>query len=791
MDQNNINPLNNDFTGEEEAINLKAIFLTALIYWKWILASVIVFVVLGYLYSKSQPMVYESTSAILVIDNDKSKSNVTQISLIKDFGDNNIDDEVELLKSHPIALEVADSLKLYVNYYTTNFLGRREDLYTSSPFELTLSRYDIQSIKSPMLIKFTPDGKNGYKVTWKDVEGVETVRTVSSFPCLLKLPIGLAALTLRRPNAKLNTEIEVQLSDLRTAMRSVLGTISASPVKDGNVVNLTVRSSNSRKSMDMLTQLMAAYNRDAIAQVNLSSLNSRQFIDDRLKYLTTELSDVEKSVESYKRDNNLTDVTAEAELYLTKGSTIESKLKEVETQISLIKFVEDFLNAEANRYALIPNLGIADPSLIAVINGYNQYLLTRDRMKLGSSVDNPMLKGLNDQIAAARKSIFVGINNARKGLLIARRDVSAQDGEMLTRMKQIPRQEREFIEIKRQQKIKEQLYIFLLQKREEASLTMAITVPKARIIREADSSYKVAPKGSMIMLASFLIGFFLPLLIIFILNKLNTHITSIQEVEKHTNVSVIAELSHNEDAKHILLPHEEANNTHAERFRLLRTRMQFTLDYPTEKVILVTSTRPGEGKTFVSSNLSVSMAMAEKKVILVGLDLRKPQLSKIFGLKKAEGSSSYLSGQITDLDLLIQKTEYQYLDILPAGSIPPNPNELLMKERLLFLFEELKKKYDYIVVDSAPVGAVSDTILINRAVDVTLYICRANYSEKNDVEFLNRLCRQNTLKQPYLVINDVVIGNPYYYRKYMGGGYSYEYGYKSVTGKKAENNIES
>jgi len=791
MDQRYLNsPAFNEANNEEEAINLKELVVSAYIHWKWILASLLIFLVAGFVYTKYQSEVYESSSQILILDDKNSSNALEKIALIDGLGSDNIDDEVELIQSHPIALEVVDSLDLNISYSTKNKVGRVIDLYKDAPIEVLLPNDVPEGTGFGMTCEKLSSGD--IRVKWEDVvksndetkaAGVERTVDLKSLPAVLNLPIGKVVIQSRVGGRDLNEPVSVFITDKKAAIGAVLGSLKASAIKDGNVVNLTVRSGNPQKCIDILTQLMAAYNRDAISQVNQSSMNSRNFIDERLKFLTTELSDVEKDVEGYKKSNNLTDISAEAELYLEKGSEYNMKGVEVETQINLVRFVEDFISKENNRYALIPNLGLNDAGLVAVIGAYNQLLMNRERIKQGSNIDNPALRTINEQIASARRAIFTGISNVKSALGISRSDIRKQDNLMLSRIKEIPRQEREFIEIKRQQKIKETLYIFLLQKREEASLNIAITVPKARVTREAAAANKVAPKSSLILIIAFFLGLFFPVLVLFILSKINTKVTLLQDIEKISSLPVIAELSRNDNPENPLLPHEKATNTHAERFRLLRTRLQLALDFPTQKVVLVSSTRPGEGKTFVSANISLSLATAEKKVILIGLDLRKPQLTKLFKLNdKKEGVSSFLSGQTTDYHALIQKTDNPFLHIMPAGVIPPNPNELLMKERLDILIEKLKAEYDYVILDSAPVGAVSDTILIGRVADVTLYICRSSYSEKSDIEFVNKISSQKIFKSIYLVLNDVDLSNRIYYYN-QKSGYNYNYGYRHNKSK--------
>ena len=544
-----------------------------------------------------------------------------------------------------------------------------------------------------------------------------------------------------------------------------------------DVIDLTLRTSNVQKGQDILNTLTALYNQDASEQNNMSANNTARFIDTRLRLLVDELSDVEKQVESYKQANNLTDIDEDAKVYLTKNNVYDQQQIELEMQQHLVKYVEDFIHNPANQYALIPNLGLTDVGLVGIIQKYNELIIGRDRIATGSSDKNPALITLNQQISSTRKAIQNSIVIGRKGLQITDKDLTNQNELMQSKIKSIPRKEREMLEIKRQQQVKASLYLFLLQKREEASLNMAVTVPKGRTLNTPDDATPVGPHRSMIIVIFLVIGLLIPAIIIYILDLINTSIRSREDVEKKSGIPVITELGHN-DNDSIIIDNATNANPNSELFRLMRTKLQFTLDSPKEKVILITSTMSGEGKTFVSLNLALMLSLADKKVLLMGMDLRKPQLAKHLGIQKTDGITAYLSGQITNYKSMLYKpAEYPSLHVLPAGVIPPNPTELIMKDRFDQLIAELKDQYDYIIIDTAPVGAVSDTFLIDRVADLTLYVCRAGYTDIRNLDFVNRINHEKSLKRIFFVVNDVNLeANRYsYHRKY---GYGYGYGKK-------------
>jgi len=449
---------------------------------------------------------------------------------------------------------------------------------------------------------------------------------IKRLPALLNTPAGVISISLRQGKTLPDEEIQVTISNPSSVARYLAtSALTTEVTKQVDVINLSIKVSNVQKGKDILNTLTNVYNQDAIEQINRSANNTAEFIESRLKLLTGELSEVESNVENYKQENQLTNIDTDAELYLKRNDEFDQQRIAVETQISLIKFIEEFVNNPANRYALIPNLGLTDVGLVAVIQKYNELLMTRERVADGSSEENPTLRNLNQQIMSSRKAIQVSIANSRKGLEITKRKLDQQNQMAVSKIRDLPRQEREFIEIKRQQQVKESLYLFLLQKREEASLTMAITVPKGRILNAPDDAVQVGPRSKIIMAIFFILGLAFPLLIVFIRDMINTSVTSRAQIEKLTDVPIISELGHNTTGE-MIINHASNTDTNAELFRLLRTKLQFILDYPTQKVILVTSTEPGEGKSYLSINLAISLSITNKKVAILGLDLRKPQL---------------------------------------------------------------------------------------------------------------------------------------------------------------------
>ena len=767
---------------DEETINWREVIEKYVVYWKWVLASVVVAVLAGAIYGYVQKDVYEFKASMLIIDQTKN-GQMNQLSLLTQLSDigmansnTMVNNEAQIIGSSVLMKRVVDQLELHTVYLTTRSFKEIE-LYNSSPYYVRLDSASHNSIGKPL--EFTIE-KSGAEFIIEGKSGKEKFKsTVNQLPATIKTPVGLLTVVKRNGADITDHEVKVIISNPVNVARFISEKLLQVEItKQVDVIQLTMKASNVQKGKDILNVIIQLYNQDAIEQLNRSANYTAMFIDGRLKLLTGELSDVEVNLESYKKENNFTNIEANAQLFLSSSSLYEKERLETDIQLQLIKYVEQYINDPANTYALIPNLGLTDVGLVAVVQKYNELIMTRERIAQGSSENNPALVTMNQNVQAARRMIQESVVSSRNGLQIASKGLAQQNTMLQSRLSNIPRQEREFIEIKRQQQVKETLYLFLLQKREEASLSMAVAAPKGRVLNAPDDAKLVAPRAKVIVAVFFLLGLAIPIGIISIKQIIYTKITNRKDVERLTKVPVLSILGHN-DSGSTIVNHKETINTNAELFRLLRAKLQFSLDYPTEKVLLVTSTEPGEGKTFVSANLAISLSMTDKKVVLVGLDMRKPMMSRNFGITEQTGMSLYLSGQENDLHKLVQKvSDYPNLDLIPAGIIPPNPNELIMKDRLDNLFAELRSKYDYVVIDTAPVGAVSDTFLIDRVSDMTIYVCRADYSDKRNIDFLNYVKKEGSLKKLNLVINDIDFeAHSYSYHGKYGYGYGYGKGY--------------
>jgi capsular exopolysaccharide synthesis family protein len=551
--------------------------------------------------------------------------------------------------------------------------------------------------------------------------------------------------------------------------------------KTTSVVNITLKTSNIKLGKDFLNKLIEVYNREDVQDQNMVASNTAVFIDDRLVSLTRELADVELRVEDYKQDNGLTDIKSEADMFIKQTGDFTEKRLEVETQLAIVTDIDNYIQKKENRYQLLPaSTGIKSESLNKLMTDYNALILEKKRLSRTASGTNQALLDLTDQIESMFNTVLSSVRNEKRSWQIAQKDLMQKDNQNNARIKAIPRQEREYTEIKRQQSIKEALYLFLLQKKEENFLTMSVVVPKGKIIDKARSNgAPVSPKKEIILLLAFVLGFILPIIIIYIRNLLRYHIENKEELEKLSIVPILGEIAKSDQTGNIII-RENSTNRFTEMFRLLRTNLLFILGDPDQKVINVVSSIGGEGKTFICINLAMSLALLDKKVLIIGLDVRKPKLGEYIGLDNKSGISLYLSGNLDETELIRPSGIHPNLSIITAGPVPPNPGELMAKPALDKLIANCKEKFDYIIIDTAPIGIVSDSYSLNRFADVNLYVVRAEYTPKKNIEDATILYNQKKLNKMYFILNAADLHKESYrygYGKKYGYGNKYGYGY--------------
>lgn len=778
MENNQLNKNLNGEQTEERGFDVTLFLLECLSHWKWFVLSLLVVFGFSVFYIMRQVPKYNVQALVLMIDKwSKSESDVLTQSLGITSGVESIFTEIEIMRSRTLIKKVVEDLDLYVSYESEGRL-RNTPLYRNTPLTVRPdSTTDVNQLETSVkLLIEKPDEQGKYKITAKysiKEEKKEVVFNTDTLPYTLYIPtVGSFIVEHVAGYDTMENNIIVSIRNPKSVAKSISSGLNITQY-DKNTLLLAVSYTTPipKMGIDIINRMVYYYNEDGIAEKNRASNNTELFINNRLVAIQKELSSVEQEVEQYRTQRGLTDLSSEAQMYLQITGESDKERSELDVQLNLIEYVEEYISNPANTYSPIPTLGISNPALSTTISEYNKAIAEREKLLSTSSENNPVVKEFTQNINAVRANVLQGVASTRKSIELRKKDLSRQEEEIDEKIRNVPQYERELTDIMRQQRIKENLFVFLLEKREENALTQTLAVGDARMIDEPTSSGIVAPQKNKIFFIAFIIALFIPGVIIFLKRLMFPSFQDKVELERLTSIPVLAELPHNDKDDEFFVVKEKSNGAPSELFRLLRNNIQFLFTSPDKKVVMVTSSVSREGKTFISSNLAISFALTGKKVLLIGLDIRRPKAAHYFGLSNRLGIVNYLSGQEKDIDKIIRPSGYNNLDIMPGGPIPPNPNELLLNPALDELFAELRRRYDYIVVDSAPVGLVSDSYLIDRVVDANLFVTRASYTSCSHVRALNAIAQNNRLKSLYLCINDVdMTTRTYSYRRY---GYSY------------------
>lgn len=781
---------------KEEKTDFKAVLFKYTIHWPWFVACILLCMAGAWLYLRYTPPVYNISASVIIKDNDKNSKASSGMADLEDLGFyssiNNFDNEVEILQSRTLIKKVVEELDLYISYAAKSSFHDIE-LYKSSPVKVWITPEEAQKLPAPAYINLTlqPGNKLNVKIT---IGEQEYSKQFDKLPALLTTPSGTFSFTPADSTiAKSEQKIMATVSSPRSVAGSYRGALSIEPTsKSTTIAQISVKSTHTQRGMDFINKLVEIYNRDANDDKNEVATKTAEFIDERINIINGELGTTEQELETFKRDAGLTDLKSDAQLALSENSEYEKKRAENSTQLRLVQFLASYANNPDHAYEVLPvNVGLTDTGLTELINRYNEMLLERKRLLRSSQENNPVVVNLDASIRAMRSNVLTTINSVQRGLAITQADLERQAGKYAGRITNAPGQERQLVSISRQQEIKAGLYLMLLQKREENAITLASTANNARIVDEAlADAIPVSPKGKMIYLVALILGVALPVAVIYIIELFKYKIEGRADVEKITSLPIVGDVpfSENKSSEGAIVVHENQNDLMAETFRNVRTNVLYMMK-SNEKVILVTSTTTGEGKTFIASNLAVSLALLGKKIVIVGLDIRKPGLNKAFQLsRKEQGISQFLANpEHTDLMSLVQVSNINpNLSILPGGPIPPNPTELVARESLPQAIDILKKHFDYIILDTAPIGmVVTDTQLISRVANASIYVCRADYTHKADYTLINELGEQKKLPNLCTIINGLDMKKKKYgyyygygkYGKYYGYGKKYGYGY--------------
>ncbi|MFR9166938.1 MAG: GumC family protein [Dysgonomonas sp.] len=775
----------NDWSNEDQ-LTITDVIFEYVRYWKWFVISIALFLLIGIIIIATSKLEYKQSLSILLNEGENKSSgtadfNLEALGLMQTT--NNIDNEIAILTSPDLIGQVVDSLGLNVSYYKRNKL-RDIEIYDKSPFSVNVLTSD-GSVNKKISLKFHISKTNSKYLlngTLRSVEGdnIEIKEEISGMPALINLPDSAGVLSIKLTDEKIK-ESEKYYILINTRTTTVNALVSKllinSTTKYSSVLNISLETENVNKGAVILKELVKQYNELNNRVNNQVAYKTSLFINDRLKEISRELGDAEEDVVDYKQKNKITDLSSEAKLFVEQSGDNEHRLIELETQINILSLIENFINNPVNKYALIPNLEITDPALSKIIIEYNDKLLRNDLLMKNTGEDNPSRKKILAEVDNTKMAISTSLKNTKQAYILTKQDIEKQIRVTQSRIQSVPQQERGLLEKVRQQQIKESLFLFLMQKREETNISIASSAEKARVITSPRETLDaVSPKSKIILLAVFILGIALPIILIYLIKLFKTKVSNRVELEQLSNVDIVGEICKNsskDDTNIVVL--NNSNGAIVEMFRSLRNNLNFIFKHEYNKAILVTSTMPGEGKTFISINLAFSYIMAGKSVLLIGADIRIPKLKVYLDLDGKLGLTDYLIDSDSDWKKYINTvTEKEYnLDVIISGTIPPNPNELLMSPKLKTLLSEAKKNYDIVILDTAPVGSVSDTYMVSEFVDISLYVVRENVTPKNAIAFINLQEEENKLNNLYIVFNGSSLDGNYKY------GYGRTYGYKN------------
>ena len=783
----------------EEQVNIQELLFRYLIHWPWFVVSIIICIACAWGYLRLTTPIYNISATVLIKD-EKKGGGASMSSDLEKMGlegfvssSSNVDNEIEVLRSKSLAREVVNNLGLFVTYMDEDEFPSKE-LYHTSPVLVSLTHQEADKLPGRMEINMIlqPTGALGVQIT---VGEKEYRKQFDKLPAVFPTDEGTVAFFANNDtlsavcpeNITKERHITAFINRPFSVLKEYVNSLSIAPTsKTTSVVVISLENTNTRRGRDYINKLLEMYNINANNNKNEVAQKTAEFIDERIGIISKELGSTEQDLENFKRSAGITDLSSEAQIALTGNAEYEKKRVENQTQINLVMDLQRYM--KGNEYEVLPsNIGLQDAASAGAIDRYNQMLVERKRLLRTSTENNPTIINLDTSIRAMRTNVQATLDATLKGLQITKEDLAREASRYSRRINDAPTQERQFVSIARQQEIKSGLYLMLLQKREENAITLAATANNAKIIDEAlADDNPISPKKMLVYLAALVLGVGLPVGVIYLIGLTKFKIEGRADVEKLTSLPVVGDIPLADEKTGSIAVFENQNNLMSETFRNVRTNLQFMLENG-KNVILVTSTISGEGKSFISANLAISLSLLGKKVVIVGLDIRKPGLNKVFNIpKKEHGITQYLTNTTANLMDFVQPSDInKNLFILPGGTVPPNPTELLARGGLEKAIETLKANFDYVILDTAPVGMVTDTLLIGRVADLSVYVCRADYTHKAEFTLINELAENNKLPNLCIAINGLDLNSRKYgyyygygkYGKYYGYGKRYGYGY--------------
>lgn len=763
--------------GNASEIEIKEVLRPYFRRFYWFIISAAICLILSYLYLKTKTTVYEVSASVLIKD---AKSNpgsqdfaaLRDISGFGKIGSNGVENEMELLKSKKMMRKVVQNLHLESTVYQKGKFKNTELYGKTSPIMVQVinEKPDTKYYKEPIELKISG---NNITLSNKELAPLKT-----TFDKTISLRFANIIITKNKDYVApkeatndflLNIASETQVTDsfqsnLKVALMN----------KDVTVIKMTMNYPEVNKAKDILNTLIRVYNNDAIEDKNSESKKTAEFIEERIRIIGNELGEVESRKERFKESNRITDLETEAKLGLQSSAEARGKLLEIDSQLEITNALLGYVNKQGTSAVLPGNVGLDNASATSNISAYNQLVLEKNRLLENATPQNPLVIDLTKQINSMRNSVVESLAKNRSALQVAKGNYETENKTIVGQISKIPSQEKTFREIERQQQIKENLYLLLLQKREETAVSLAVTAPKARVVDEAYvNPIPVAPKGSIVLLMGLMAGMLIPFIVIYLIRLFDDKVKDKKDLDKLSNgKTLLGEIPSLDRGQNELVMANDLTPM-AEAFRIVITNMNFMLPKKEKgKVVYVTSTVKGEGKTFVSVNLALTLASPKHKVIIIGADIRNPQLQRYNPSRKGlDGLTEYLYNDDEKIEDIIHISSFnKYCDVIYSGSIPPNPADLLSNGRFEILIDQLKLIYEYVIVDTAPLMLVTDTFLNADLADATLYVTRSGFTEKSLIDFANKQINSKRIRNAAFILNDVSKDN-------LGYGNKYGYGY--------------
>ncbi len=770
-------------SGEEESFNLRAWIMKMLRSWPYFLLSLIICLSLAFLYLRVTPPVYSSFAAVMVKD-EKKGAELMDNDMLKGIGlgSNNklVENEIEILKSYDLVDSVVYKLQLFVKVRKAGQIKKHDLFENELPFQVQILNPDaINEQKEWQISK-----KNG-RLTFSNETvdkpiAIEMGQTYASGAVRFKvLPNPVYSETSIEANSTADGDFDVIVDVPADITEAYIRNLSVEATsKSATVINLELKDSNKKRGVSFIETMLSIYNGQSIADKNRVSDNTVDFLSNRLGDVQSGLQSVEGSVEKFKSENRVTDLSTDAQQYIAASQEVDMQKAASQTQLNIVNALEEDL-ASTTTPKLVPStLGIAEPVLGELIAKHNELILQQERLIQRSGPKNPLLIDLQDQVKELRSSLLANVRNLKQAYQISLNDVSRKDAQLNSKIRNVPAMEKKLVQITRNQTVQEQLYAFLLQKKEEAEITRASNLEDARTIVKARSLGKISPRQLVVWALALVLAMLLPIGYFALKDGLNNTVGDASEIDKKTGAPLLGTLNFVSKINSPIVINTSSRTIIAEQIRSIRTGLSYTTK--TVKTILITSYQPGDGKSFVSLNLGASYALLNKKTIILEFDLRKPQIAKSLGMELGEGLSNFLSGKST-LDKVIKELPGHdgNLFLLTAGYLPPNPSELISGPKMIELIETLKERYDFVIIDTPPFSVVTDATLLQRYADATLIVLRQDYTDKNSIREVRKMINSKPDSLIYLLLNGVGKNKKYAsayttYNKKFGKGYYIE-----------------